>query len=459
MLVPYQAMKMFAVILLLVGIGDSQLPKNPAARTHVKMVNGVYTKFTSKLQTIVELNFTLGFSHQPGKKVITDALSRIVAAYGNLKINKFASAADGSVVGVVPSFTVNDLMAGEVIVANNIGDFGGLKLKSQQTAIQSAIETHGRGYLGFHGSGENQATTWSWFSKTLFPLEFQGHGQRSLAPVYKHIATARHLVMDGILLSNTDSMRVPNELDALGADEVLSPVAVPTRKIRNEWFRFGRDISRDIQFKENVTLLLKGDTRDLNEQSLTADYKRKGGNIYSFLYKVGAGVTSYIPAGHENDELLDPKTGFDGGVRDFERYVAQTLFFLAGYHQSSCDSSCLGLPLVDENNLIVSPAIGDSFPTALSSRAFAQRAAIQFKNSTMGFISASENGYEVAVLNLQGKIFHRQSGFGRTSYDYPQENLNSGVYFLKVRIGNNPPQIKRYVILPFRTTTGYLETK
>lgn len=43
-------------------------------------------------------------------------------------------------------------------------------------------------------------------------------------------------------------------------------------------------------------------------------------------------------------------TGFDGGSGGFERYVSQTLFFLAGFDRSTGSVSCNGLSIMDANN-------------------------------------------------------------------------------------------------------------
>ena len=61
-----------------------------------RFIDGQGVKFTSKLATLVELNFTMGNGHQPGKQVISAGLARIATAYGGLKVNKFASGSDGS---------------------------------------------------------------------------------------------------------------------------------------------------------------------------------------------------------------------------------------------------------------------------------------------------------------------------------------------------------------------------
>lgn len=438
-------MKTAGIFLLVASAAFSQTMRKPASREHVKIINGVATKFTSKLATIVELNFTMNNGHQPGKLVITTALTRIAVNYGGLTVNKFTTASDGSVRGVVPNFTVTDLMAGQVIVANNISFFGEAAVgTAKQSAVQTTIETNGRGYLGFHGSGDNQATGWPWFTSTLHPMSYQGHENRSLAPVYKHLPTARHMIMDSILFSATTAANVPNELDGAGA-EVVTTTPVPTRRMMNEWYRFGRDISRDAAYSSRVTTLLKYDPRALGTSELDPEYKRRGGNLYTYLYKVGAGMTSFIPAGHENDELLAPTTGFDGGVGDFDRYVAQTLFFLAGYNQTTCDVSCNGLAIADTSNLLT----GDKYvATSVGGKAIAIHQDLTFNSTKLGFSSTFEKKYNAKVTDLHGRVIFHMTGKGRVNHEFDTSKLKPGVYFLTVQIGSAPAQARRYALLP-----------
>jgi hypothetical protein len=427
-------LKIGAAVLLASPSAFSQVLRKPAAREHVREVNGQGVKFTSKLATIVELNFTMGNGHQPGKKIITDGLTRIATAYGGLKVNKFASGSDGSQPNVVPAFTVADLMAGEVIVANNIGSFGHTALgTARRNAIQAAIEANGRGYLGFHGSGDDQTNGWTWFTGTLHPVSYKGHGNRSTAPVYKHLATARHVILDSILSTRVSSAIVPDELDGAGK-EVLTPTPVATRRMLNEWYFFDRDISRDAAFKDKVTILLKYDPRGLAEPELGSLYKRKGGNLYTYLYQVGAGLTSYLPAGHANDELLDANTGFDGGTGDYDRYVAQTLFYLAGYDQTDCDASCNGLPLVDSRGMLTG-RVPDGISGKASGRTVAMHPELVLDAARIAFTSTFDGPYEARVTDMRGRLLDRKRGAGETTYAFDEGALEPGVYFLSVKVG------------------------
>jgi hypothetical protein len=426
---------------LLAGMAHSQAANtNPAARTHVKQVGAQYFKFTSKLTKIVELNFTFGNGHQPGKAIIATALDRIASTYGGITVQHFKQGTDGAS-GAQPNFTVDDLLSGQVIVANNISMFGSSSMGSaKQQAIQKAIETDGRGYLGFHGSGDNEQSGWSWFTNTLHPMNYRGHGARTNGPVYKHLAESKHVILEGILESRTTPATVPNEVDA-GGNEVLAP-NVPTRPMKNEWYKFGRQIADDPAYKDKVTILLKYDPRNLGS-ALEPQYRRKGGNMFTYLYKVGAGLTSYMPPGHENDELLDPNSGFDGGSGDFDRYVAQSLFFMAGYNTTPCDASCKGLPLLDAKNHIVG-----SYDPVLVRHPEATFAAseIVFGSRHPTFSSPFQGKYEARLLDTRGRVVESKRGEGSAYHEFNTRGLLPGVYVLSVKVGNRPALSKRYVL-------------
>jgi hypothetical protein len=405
----------------------------PAARIHVKMAGATALKYESKLAKVVELNFTLGNGHQPGKVVIRDALDRIARNYAVNGVDAFtvqhiSSSQDGSNVGEIPNFTVTDLLSGQVIVANNISMMGDASLgATKQNAIRQAVESDGRGYLAYHGSGDNERTGWSWYASTLHPMNYAGHGDRTDGPVYKHLAESSHVVLQGILATGTTNRTVPNEVDGSN-NEVLAP-NVRTRLMKNEWYRFGRDISRDAAYSGKVTILLKYDPRNLGD-ALPTQYRRAGGNLYTYLYKVGNGTTSYIPAGHENDELLSSGTSFDGVTGDYERYVAQTLFFLAGYNTSVCNAACNGLPIVDANNRLTGQVHN-------TTGIFLER---------MGFTSTAKGKFEAVVTDVSGREVARKTGTGGIRHEFDTSRLSQGIYLLRLKAGTSSPVIRKYLV-------------
>src|SRR5688572_28527436 len=68
-------------LVVALGAVQAQTNVNPAARTHVKIVNVEAVKFSSKLQKVIELNFTYGFHHRDSKGLISATLSRVAQSY------------------------------------------------------------------------------------------------------------------------------------------------------------------------------------------------------------------------------------------------------------------------------------------------------------------------------------------------------------------------------------------
>jgi hypothetical protein len=338
-----------AVIAALVALGtvQAQTNVNPAARTHVKIVDGQAVKFSSKLAKVIELNFTFGFHHRDSKGLISQTLTRVAQSYAingvpAFTVQSHVGPTNGTASGLpTPDFTLTDLLSGQVIFANQISAMGSNSLQpSRRTAIQTAISDSGRGYFHLHGSGDDETRAWTWYTNNLHPMNYASHGANTNGPVYKNPTEKDHIVSENVLVTGMDgTSSVPTSVDAQG-NEVLT--TEPIRQIRNEWYRFGNDIRTMPAHAPNVTVLSLYDPRVLTAQ-LAAQYRHKGGNMYTYLFKVGNGMTHYLPAGHDNLEIMGTD-GFDGGVGDWDRYYAQVLFFLAGYNQTPCDAtSCNGL--------------------------------------------------------------------------------------------------------------------
>lgn len=435
--------KIMAFIGLAAGMAFSQAGSYPVPITkqHVKIVNGVPTKFVSKFKKLVMLNFTMGNGHQSGKVAWRTVMNRLPTEYAvngtpAFTIQNFESAADGSGSGV-PNFTATDLNAADVIFANNVSMFGDKQMGTdKQKAIQDAIETNGKGYFGVHGSGDNTQTGWSWYTNTLHPMNYNGHAARTQGPIYKHLAEKDHMILYKVLETGTTTRAtVPNELDASG-NEVMAN-NVPTRNMLNEWYEFGRDISRDPAFASKVTILLKYDGRvPQADGSLPAQYYRKGGNLFTYLYKVGAGMTSFAPPGHDPDEVTNPTGTFDGGTGDLDRYVMALLYYLAGYTSTPCDAGCNGLPLVDSADQYKGVAYQASTGIILDGR------------SPKFFADAGNSTYEALLTDIRGRVVERKTGTGRIQYEFNPSRYGAGVYFLRLRVGHHAPQLKRYVVAP-----------
>ncbi len=415
----------------------AQVNINPAARVHVRIVNGNGVKYTSKLTNLVELNFTFGNGHLEGKQVIDASLTRIAKNYGAagkdaFTIKRFASSNSGAAVGEQVQFTLTDLLAGEVIVNNNLSYLPQLNTKNaaEATAFETAVKTNGRGVLGFHGSGDGGGE-WPFYTNELHPVSYHGHATRTPGPVYKDVSREKHIVLEGILEKNTTKATVPDGVDATTGAEKLA-TNVNTRNMTNEWYQFGRNLLTDPKFTTLLTPLLKYDPRNLGD-ALPETYRYKGGNVYTFLLKVGTGRVSYVPAGHQDDELTAPGTTFDGGTGDYDRYVAQTLFYLAGYKTEVCaGTACDGLPVVGADEMLTGQTYKGT--TALINRA------------QPGFTSLFDRGYDARLTDVQGRIVERKTGKGKIDFEFDRSQLKSGVYFLSVKLGKAPAKIQRYVI-------------
>lgn len=429
---------------------------NPAARTHVKIVNGQGIKFSSKLQKVIELNFTFGFHHSASKPIIANTLTRVAEDYGTggtpaFTVQSHVGPNGGSSSGLpTPDFTLNDLNSAQVIFANQISAMGNNSLgAARRAAIQTAVEG-GVGYFHLHGSGDDETRAWSWYTNVLHPMNYASHGANTNGPVYKNPAEKDHIVMHNVLTVGMTPMTVPTSVDAQG-NEVLT--TEPVRMIRNEWYRFGNDIRTDPLHADKVTALSLYDPRDFTTAMLAPQYRRKGGNMYTYLFKVGNGMTHYLPAGHDNLEIMGTD-GFDGRVPqgdptgtqvgDWDRYFAQVLFFLAGYNQTPCDTSCNGLPVVSAENHLTGAIFTGG--TSINGGYRLLPRDVNMHTSKLEFSFVEPVDYKAQVLDITGKTVMQKSGHG-TSHAFDQSQLQPGVYFMRVSMtGTKAPLMRRYIL-------------
>jgi hypothetical protein len=279
-------------------------------------------------------------------------------------------------------------------------------------------------------------------------VAYAGHAAKTVVPVYKHLAEAKHIVLQGVLENKVTFAAVPNELNPDGTEKVSQ---APVRMIQDELYRYGRDLSRASGYKEKTTQLLKYDARNVPVATLPADYKRSGGNLFSYLHKVGNGMTAFFPSGHDNADLMDPTTGFDGGAGDFDTYVGQLLFFLAGYDRTPCDAGCNGLEIVDADNrrtgFIHGALRGEAFAEAATGLPGADGAGgIRFAEGKPAFAIASDRPFRAVLRDLAGKVVSEQSGAGPAYREFGMAGLKDGLYFLSVASGREAFRTKRYAV-------------
>jgi len=63
-------------------------------------------------------------------------------------------------------------------------------------------------------------------------------------------------------------------------------------------------------------------------------------------------------------------------------------------------------------------------------------------------VDAGGKGYEASLTDIRGHVLERKTGTGRIEYAFAPARYGAGVYFLRLRVGNHAPQIKRYVVAP-----------
>ena len=272
-------------------------------------------------------------------------------------------------------------------------------------------------------------------------MNYASHGANTNGPVYKNPTERAHIVTANVLETGMDEVReVPTSVDA-GGNEVLTQQ--PIRMIRNEWYRFGNDIRTMPEHKDKVTVLSLYDPRDFTTSMLAPQYRRKGGNMYTYLFKVGNGMTHYLPAGHDNLEIMG-EDGFDGGVGDWDRYFAQVLFFLAGYDETPCNESCNGLPVVTAENHLTGTTFTGGTSIRDGYRLLPDK--VDMHESRLEFSLAAPADYRAQILDITGKSVMQASGHGRR-YAFDQSALQPGVYFMRVGMpGIQAPVMRRYVL-------------
>ncbi len=427
--------------LVLVSQSIAAVNRNPAARVHARIIGGKYYKFTSKLKTVVELNFTLGHDHAEGKVAWDATLEKVATDYGvgavkAFTIKKFIGPGNGASNGlptILP--TLADFNSAEIIFDNNISGLNNLKTTSvaMATAFETAVKTNGRSVFGLHGSGDGGAG-WTFYTNNLHPVDYNAHGPQTPQPVYVNEVEAKHVVNDS-LIRTTTTKDVPMGRDATGKE---IRATVPIRLMLNEWYRFGRDLLNDPTYGPLTTCFMRYDPIAISVDDLGNQFKYVGGNPYAWMVKVGAGKAMYIPAGHGKSELTEGSS-FDGGSGDLVRFLAQSLFFLAGYDSTVCGTSdCVGVPVVDDKTRLTGKICDAGCSGSVS---------INFEN-VVGFQNMSGKAYLARLTDVSGRLIATKTGKGIETIHFEKSTLNPGVYFLSVKVGKAAPVVHRYLVSP-----------
>lgn len=433
--------KMFVLAGLILASHSMAANPNPAARLHAREIGGKYYKFTSKLKTVVELNFTLNFNHSEGKVTWDATLEKVATEYGvggakAFAIKKFIGPGNGAGNGLPTTIpTLADFNSAEIIFTNNISNLNDVKSKSaaMATAFETAVKTNGKSVFGVHGSGDG-GSGWTFYTNDLHPVQYNQHGNQTPQPVYRNAAENKHVVNDSIIMTTT-TKDVPMGRDAAGKEVRAT---VPIRSMKNEWYRFGRDILNDPTYGPLTTCFLRYDPTAIGTGDLPNEFKYVGGNPYVWMVKVGAGKAMYVPTGHDNSEMTTGSS-FDAGSGDLVRFMAQSLFYLAGYDSAACGSSdCVGVPVVDANVRLTGKICDAGCAGSVS---------LNF-DGDFGFKSMSEKPYVARLTDVRGRLIETKTGKGAEQVRFEKSHLGPGVYFLSVKVGKEAPAVRRYLVSP-----------
>ncbi len=430
---------------MLCGIGASFAQDTKPVKEHVRLLvaNGDtnYVKYTSKLTHVVELNFTMNYHHNQGKPILTGALNNIAQREG-FTVSHFTGASEGTSRGSVPDFTLDDLKEGQVIFSNNISEIGQSGVgNAKWNAIRNAIVDEGIGYFGIHASGDQPGNTnWGFYLDSLHPMVYGGHLENDkAAPVYKWEGSKNHIALQGILeedvlISSYNGQ--PTRGVLMGVDENGNDIemeGVPFRMMRNEWYQFGRDIREVEPYASRVVQLLNYDYRSVGT-ALPADKRFKGGNMHSFLQKIGKGWTAYLPTGHDNLDLNDNSPGntsFDGGTGDLEQYIENVLYFLAGYDPSICAddrSDCIGLPIVDDDFMLTERVVEEPVTQGIKVAEKLDQIQINSRNIKI----AGQDKFSVEIVDVKGHIISTVNDV--SSFELSTADFKSGLYYVKIKV-------------------------
>jgi hypothetical protein len=435
---------LFLAELFLIGQCMAEINPNPPARTHARLIGNKYYKFTSKLKTVIELNFTLNFNHTSSKATLDATLDKIATDYGlagakAFTIKRFVGPGNGASVGLPTTVPIlADFLSGEVIVDNNISNMNQIPVKSATlaTAFETAVKTNGRGVLGVHASGDG-GVGWGFYTNDLHPTPYHEIGNPSHQPIYKYELEAKHIITDSVLSTGTQVMEVPIGVDA-NKKEIKANV--PVRMMKNEWYRFGRNLGADTTYAPLTTCLMKFDPTAIPSSDFGSQYSYPGGNPFAWVIKVGAGKALYLLSGHDNSELTDSTYSFDGGTGDYERFVAQSLFYLAGYDSTACGTTdCTGLPIVDDKDHLTGKNCGATCGEPVSF----------IFNDNFSVTSTSGKTFVAQLTDVRGRLVATKIGRGVETIHFNPSNLNPGVYIMSVKVGKETPfgSYKYYSIL------------
>ena len=252
---------------------------------------------TTRVRAVMDLNFTYNFHHKDGKPVIVDMLDRFGTQEGWAITHYYKNDVNHAGINDESKITLAELNKNMVVFANHISNWADQGESNMNKAVQAYMQTSGGGLMFLHGSGDSQSDKWKFYSDSLHPVAFKGHGNITTGTIYRPTEAATHPVMEGGVLS---------------AEKVIN----------GEWHHFSKLITTA---NSKAEVLMKVDPARCGGCGYTGTFAFTGGNPVSWVIPVGKGKVGYFQEGH------DKTTQTELTQAVWDRFFKQMLFYIAGY--------------------------------------------------------------------------------------------------------------------------------
>lgn len=343
---------------------------------------------TSRVRSVMNLNFTFGFHHYEGKSVIGSMLNRFAAQEGWTVTHFHFQDRNHPAIDDRSKITLAELNKNMVIFANHISNWGNQGNSPLNLAVQDYLEHTGGGMVLMHGSGDSQEAGWTYYREKLHPVNFRFSGNIRPGTIFRPASAIAHPVLEGGILSEG-------------------------KVINGEWYDYQNHISRMNPLAE---VLMMVDPASCSDCNLIGVDILPGGTPISWVMPVGKGWVGYFGEGHSDQTL----TQFTQEVWD--RFFKQMLFYVAGYDTTSLVSA---LPAYFRNH-----------------------SGISFDPTAMAVFIEKPDYHKVGLYDAQGTNHGEFSGRGVAEYNFEENRrkLRNGVYVLRVEYGQRGNVSNRYVI-------------
>ncbi len=274
------------ILLLVLTYNSLSWGQTPLAKERVIEIDGAQYRLTSKLKSVVNLNFTFGYHHNDGKPLINETIQRLAEQEGW----EYEYVTNHSQVNS------NLLSSHQVVVGNNISGFNtGTFSNTSEEAVQQFIE-NGGGFFSFHGTGDGEGNQWPWYEEVFHPVDYQGHANRTNCNVYVEETAREHVIFEGL--------------------EQLDDVTM-----YGEWYRMGEHITKNAPDAELLWYATVENCRGVWD----AQHIHEEGQHIMWVIPIEKGKHLYFPFGHDALEV-DPFPG-----NSWEQLIKQGLYYVAGY--------------------------------------------------------------------------------------------------------------------------------